>query len=277
MSKVTMSGAWDRTTQFLSDHGGAAATIAGATLFVPGAVQGVLEPVQAAAAATGGNLLLSLAFVAIALLALFGQLALVALAIDPAPDRGRALAVAAARFLPMIGITLVVMIALFLAALPPILLLAADGMDFVAAMAGSRPDVSPGTGLLLVLYILVLLPVMIWLAARLSLLSAVIVGERRGLGAIARSWRLTRGIALRIAGAIILLGVVGVVALLAAQTVFGSIFRIALGDEGTVNAAVVLTAIVVALVSAAFTTVFSVFLAKVYVAAAARAEAAVPA
>jgi hypothetical protein len=118
--------------------------------------------------------------------------------------------------------------------------------------------------------------VLIWLIARLSTVSSVVVAERRGLGAFGRSWALTRGYALRIVGAGLLLVIVGNVAVLAAQTVFGSIFRIVLGNEGVMNAATVLTALFVAIVSAAFTTVLTTFFAKLYVALAARAKVADP-
>lgn len=273
---VTMSAVWDRTTEFLSDNIGAVATIAALTWFVPGALQGALEPVQAAAE-PGLKLGLSILFLAIALLSLLGQTAVIALALDPAIGSRGAFATGAARFPAMVGVSIVLMILALILVMPPVLLLAAAGVDFTAMSPGWASNLSPATLLIVSLYGLALLPVFVWLFARLSVVSGVVVGERAGVGAIRRGWTLTKGLAARIAGAVILLVVVGGVAVLAAETVFGSVFRIAFGNAGTVNAATVLTAIVVSLVSTALGVILTAFLAKLYLATRARAEAAVPA
>ena len=274
---VTMSSVWDRTTEFLSDNVGAVAVIAATTLYLPAVVEAIVAPMQGAAQPGGLKFGLSVLSLVLSLIALFGQIALIALALDPARGPGGAFAVARSRFLPMIGVSVVLLVAAFVALLPPVLLLAADGVDLTAMSAATTPNVSPGTALVLFGYLLLLVPVAIWVSARLSIVGSIVVAERRGLGAIAHSWRLTRGLALRIAGAVILLLVVAGVASLAAELVFGSVFRIAFGNEGAVNAAVVLTALFVSVVSAALTVIVTAFLAKLYLAAAARAEAAVPA
>lgn len=273
---VTMSAVWDRTTEFLSDNVGAVVTIAALTWFVPGAIQGAIEPLQATAG-PGAKLGLSVLFLIFSLVSLFGQAALIALAIDPATGWRGAFATGAARFPAMIGISIVLMALVLLLVLPPVILLAAGGADFADMTPGWAANLSPATLLIAGLYGLALLPVLVWLFARLSVVSGVVVAERLGLGAIRRGWALTRGLAPRIAGAVILLVIVGGVAILAAETVFGSVFRIAFGNAGTVNAATVLTAIVVSLVSTALGVVLTAFLAKLYLAARARAEAAVPA
>src|SRR3546814_5010707 len=80
--------------------------------------------------------------------------------------------------------------------------------------------------------------------ARLLPLNSVVVAERRGVGAIRRAFGLTRGLALRIVGVVILFFVVWGVSAMAATTVLGSIFQLAFGGEGAITLATVLTGVV---------------------------------
>lgn len=274
---VTISAVWDRTTEFLSDNAGAVIGIAALTIFLPGIAESVLTPLQAAAEPGGLKVVLSIVALAIALLNLFGQLALTALALDPALGQRGAFGTAAARFLPMIGVSIALLILALLVVLPPIVALAAGGVDFETMRPGWTESLSPATIWFVSLYSLALIPFMVWATARLSLVLAVVAGERLGLGALRRSWALTRGSVLRIIGACVLLLVVGGVAILATQTVFGSVFRLVLGDSGQINLAMILTAVFVSLVSTALAVILTAFLAKLYLALRGRVEAAVPA
>lgn len=272
---VTMSAAWDRTTEFLSDNLGTVVTIAALTIYPATVLQSVLQPLDATATGAG-KAGLGLVQIAGSLLTLWGQLAIIALALDPARARGTAFKVAGQRLLPMIGVGLVVLLAFLALCLPVVLILAAGGADFTAMSQGVSPNLAPGAAASAALYTLVLVPLIFWIGARLSVLASVVTGERLGLGAIGRSWRLTKGYSWRIVGVLILFLIVMLVAVLAAQTVFGSIFRLALGGTGPVTTASVLTALVVGVVSTAATVIFSAFFAKVYTALAGQA-APVPA
>ena len=71
----------------------------------------------------------------------------------------------------------------------------------------------------------------------------------------------------RLIGIVILYFAVSQVAGLAAKTVFGTGFRLAGGGAaGTIGVGTVLTAIIVAAISAVFSTLAAVFAAKLYVA-----------
>src|SRR5690606_37536284 len=124
-------------------------------------------------------------------------------------------------------------------------ILVANGYDLGAAMEGAMPTIPPAAGIPVALYILVLVPLLLWLFARLSVTTPVVVGEARMLGAIPRSWALTRGHALKIVGVFLLYLVVSLVAVGAAQGVFGSILELVVGGEGRVSLATVLTAVIV--------------------------------
>src|SRR3546814_9103815 len=76
-----------------------------------------------------------------------------------------------------------------------------------------------GLKLFVGLYSLALVIVVLWGMARLLPLNSVVVAERRGVGAIRRAFGLTRGLALRIVGVVILFFVVWGVSAMAATTV----------------------------------------------------------
>ncbi len=270
---VTMSAVWDRTTGFLSNHFGAVATIAALALYLPSAGQGVIQPASAVAG-PGAKLGLSLLSLALSLISVFGQAALIAYVLDPARGRDAAAAQGAARFPALIGISVLLLLGLLLLGLPVFVILAAGGVDMTALAGGARPDISGGTIGATLLYLLLLVPLLLWLGARLVVVAPVVVAERRGIGAIGRSFALTRGLAAKIVGVIILFLILASVAALAAQTVFGTVLRLALGGDSAVTVAGVLTALIVALVTTGFTVLLTAFTAQLYLAARDRAETA---
>lgn len=263
---VTMSAVWDRTTEFLSDNLGAVVPIALAAIFLPASIQGNLQPL-AATAAQPLRVGLGLFGLLLSLVSMWGQLVLVAMVVAPGES---ATALATRRLPVVIGVSIALLAGFALLALPLIAILAGYGFAFADVMAGQRPKFPDGAGGPIALYIVVLLPVVLWLAARLALTSPVVAAERRGLGAIARSFALTRGLALRIVGVILLFAIVAWIATLAAQTVFGSILQLVAGGDGPISLATILTAIIVSVVSTGFSVIASVFVAKLYLAA--RAE-----
>ena len=65
----------------------------------------------------------------------------------------------------------------FLLFLPFVFILFGSGVDFAALQAGdtsAMPELGGGTALFLALYMLVLIPIMFWLAARLSVVMPVV-------------------------------------------------------------------------------------------------------
>lgn len=264
---VTIGKVWDRTTGYLGDNARALMPYILLAMFVPNAISGAIKPLMAEPAGAT-KAIAGLATVALALVSLWGQLTVTALAIEPPAGASAASRLATRRFLPVIGVSLVVGIvvaAMFV--IPALIVLAASGVDFAALAAHQRPDLSAGAVIFLVFYILLWIVLGLWIGARIFLLSPTILAERRGLGAIARSFVLSRDIVWKLIGVEILYGVVAGVAALAAQTVVGSILRLALGGDGLITAASVVTAIVVAAVATLFAVLLAAFLGKLYVAA----------
>lgn len=265
---VKIEYVWDRTTEFLGDNIGVLLPIVVLAIFVPASITGSLVDVREAAG-FGLKLGLGVLSLAFSVLSLWAQLAIAALAIDPTLGN-RAAQVATGRLLPAIGVFLVVLIAFALLTLPVIGLMAAAGFDFSAMAAGQRmvPTIAPAYGLAISAAIIGYVLLLLFLGARLATLTGVIVAERRGLGAITRAFALTRGMTWKLVGVVILYAVVAFVAVLAAQTVFGSVLRIVSGGpaSGTITIAGVITSVVVAAVSAGFTTLAAAFCAKLYAA-----------
>ncbi|CAN5343582.1 hypothetical protein BH09PSE4_BH09PSE4_16920 [soil metagenome] len=268
---VKMGTVWDRTTEFLGDNLAALMPIALLTIFLPTSVQQNLT-IVVATATPGTKAALSLVMVVLWLLMLWGQLAITAMAIDSGPasiePRPSASSVATRRLLPAIGVLLITGLIMVLLAIPALGVLAAYGFDFSTLSTTPHPSLPDAAKLPFSIAVLITFPVMIWLMARVYVvLTPVVVAEQRGIGAISRSFSLTKGLVLRIVGVMILYGIVAGVAQLAAKTVFGSVFELVAGGEGTMSLATILTSIVVGAVSAAFTVLATVFCAKLYLAA----------
>lgn len=277
---ISMSTVWDRATEFVGDNLGSllpfALVIAGtvAAQDIAGQLGKAAVGAPAATLAASG-----IAFV-ISLVALFARFAITALAIDDRRSSSDAAALAAGRYLPALGVFLLLLVCVFALVLPMIIVLAANGVP-VTQLRNIDPQAMkalPGWAVAFVLlYSLALVVVVLWLAARLALVIPVVLIEGKTLGAFRRSFGLTRGLALRILGVLVLIAIVGGVAVVAARAVFGTVFRLTLGDGGPLTPGPLITALLVALVSTVFTLIGDAFTGKLYVAARAAEDAAEPA
>lgn len=261
---VNMGNVWDRATDFLSDNLSVVVPIALLAIFLPNSLSASIAPI--AQQSFTANMVIQAAQLALTLITLWGQLALIALATEPLAGRSAAIAKANTRFLPMIGIMLLLLLGFLLLILPFPIVLGLAGYDLNAAMNGQQVPVPDGVGGFILLYTAVLLPLLLFLAARLVLLSPVVVRERRAAGALRRSLVLTRGITWKVIGVVILYLIVFGVSLLAARFVFGSILELVAGGEGAITLATVLTSVMVSAVETAFVALAAAFVAKLYLA-----------
>lgn len=262
---VVIGSVWDRTVEFISDNLSAVVPIALMGVFVPLSIYTSLAPL-AAGVAPGQRSLIYCVMIALGLWSLWGKLAITALALDPHAGRPGAIQIAGRRFLPTVGISLALLAAVLIATAPMWIALQLSGFDFAAAASGHLTPPSDAVRGFIVLYGLAFAVLVIWVAARLSALLPTIVMERRGLGALRRSFRLTRGFALRIAGVVLLYAIVAFVAEKATQFVFGTILGLLFGDERAVSLATILTSILVGAVATGFTVLATAFCAKLYLA-----------
>lgn len=254
---IRMSAVWDRTVEVLSGRAGILAVIALLTVALPSIVQGLV-----AAGTTGSTNLIGsvIAF----LLTTWGSLAITAVGSDPAVSRSAGLRIGA-RAMPRTIVTLLILLlGATVLCLPGALLLMRSGYDLAAAGRGDAAAAMANAQLgPFMIYAVVVGLLLLWLCARLSLLFPVLVNEPVSIGAYRRSFALTRGLALRIIGVLLLFLIVASVIGIAVQTVFGTVFRLLLGAEQA-QLATGLTAAVMSLVVTGLTVVQTVFVAQLY-------------
>ncbi len=264
---LRMNDIWDRTTQVLRGRASMLGWIAFLLSFLPRVVQGAVTSFFTEHTVSY-YLTTVVISIAAALLAMWGGLALVAAASDPTHDRQSALALGASRLPAAIGLALLSVLAALVLFAPMLVMFGMSGISLTAITRGARPthfaNVSPGTigGAFLYLFVIVL-PVALWLGARLAVFTPVIVNERQGLRTFARSWRLTVGLTWRIIGVFLLFSILYFIAVAAAQLVVSLLFRIILGVSGT-RVAVFLGSTCAAALAAAFAVVTSTFTAQLY-------------
>ncbi len=261
---VNMGTVWDRTTEFLSDNLSALAPIALAAIFLPQLIGDVVNQ----AGPSLGAPVMQVVGLACALIGLWGQLAIVALALDPDAGRNAAQATATRGYGRALLVMVVIFIAMAVLALPILGVLIASGVDLTqfadTGNASAAPNMSLGAGAFLGLYGIALLTVLLFVTVRLAPVYPIILAEGKGLAAIGRSVAVTRGITWKLVGVWLLFLVVFLVATAAARSVFGTVIGLIVPGEGPFTAASIVTAILGALITTAFTTIVAAFSARLY-------------
>lgn len=272
---VRIGTVWDRTTDVLAGRAGILAGLAALYLFLPDVVSAAISSFGGAGF---GVAMLGLAVsVAVIVLMILGILAMTAVASDPAVGRAAAVRVAARRLGPAVGVVLVMVVVAMLAIVPLGAAVYAAGVS-VDAVSGrmdmTRADMNTVGLAGLIALMLVILG--LWASARFAPLLAVVVNERRGFGAFARSFALTRGAGLRLVGVVILYAIVLLVVMGAVTAVTGIVARLLLGGEADASVGFAVS-LATAMVTAAATVVQTVFYTQFYVAAVAAEGASPPA
>jgi len=126
--------------------------------------------------------------------------------------------------------------------------------------------IAPMVAMTTMMLAFVLVPVALFLFTRLVLVMPVVLLEPASLGAIRRSWVLTRRHGWRIFGTLLLFAVIAVVAQLAVSTVLGSVILLVFGAGAGLTTGFVLSAIVNACVQALMMLLLAAFQAKLYAA-----------
>jgi len=262
---VSIEAVWDKTSEFIGDRTGDVLRIALPLGFVPMALLGIVMPLVGREPSLR-NLVIGGATVVLSIVALWGNLALTALVLEPTGWR-TAIRLGAGRLPAKVLTSLVELVVAGLLTVPIFVAFAISGVVPGQMQAtGTLPAMPLGPATFILIYTLALIVAVLVLLARLLLVDAALVAERRGVSALVRSLRLTRGLTLKLVGVLLLYVIVSQVAALATRMVFGAILGLfTLGDQ-TPNPATVITAILVALVQTAFSVLAVVFAARVFVA-----------
>lgn len=274
-----MGTVWDRATEFLGDNIGAVTPIAVAAIFVPASINDAIAPLGTANPDL--QIWVSLAGMILAVVSIFGELTIMALALDANRTPGAAAQVAFGKLVWAVLITVSLLAGMMLALVPIAFIAVAAGLDTAGFMTNDQAAISaaigalPGSIILAILaYMLLWAIVAIWVSARLTLAYPALVGEGLGLGAIGRSWVLTKGLAWKIVGVLLLYIIVSAVAGLAAKAAFGGVLGLIAGGAEPGSVASVLTSVAVGTVGTAFVVLQAAFVAKLFVAAHHRAQEA---
>lgn len=258
MGKVSISQAWTETREIMGREGKLLFTVAAALFLLPQVLATLLTgqtaDAQPADASTWSLLLMAIG----AIIGLIGQLAVARLAAGPAASVQEAIGHALKRTLPLLGALLLLILALSIIFAIAALVLAALGM---IDLQTGRPQ---GSGVAILVAVM-LIP-MFYLAVRLLPMSPVAALEQGGpVSILRRSWDLTSGQWLRLAGfvllfvigALILMAFVGLVAGLITATLFGEVEPMSLGA--------LIVALLTGIAQALVTLVYIVMLTRIYV------------
>ncbi|MDB5677913.1 hypothetical protein [Sphingomonas bacterium] len=261
---VNMGNVWDRTTEFLSDNARALLPIAVFAMLIPHAINALVGRAGDAISPVVGSPI----GLACVLVALWGQIAVVALALDPDGGRSRAVAAATGKFGRALAAMLIVFVVLAVLALPILGVFAASGVDLSALRGGglARADLSGAAAAFVAIYTIALFVLAVVATIRLVLLYPVIVAEGGVIGAIQRSAALSGGLFWKILGVWLLFVIVYLVAAAAVTSGIGVIVGLLAPLSSPFGAGSIVVAILSGMVSTAFTLIVAAFSAKLYLA-----------
>lgn len=260
---ANMGNVWDRTTEFVSDNLAAIMPVALLAIFVPQSVSSALGDIvnQRPDAAP----LLWLIITVLTLPVIWGQLAIVALALGAGGSRGAA--TRAFGWAVLISLILGILVMLLALPIPVALVLGGLKPDLLAhgRMISAMSEVGSGVRLFVLLYALFWVVAVAFLFVRVTALAhPALIAERAGLGAIKRSFDLTRGITWKLIGVFLLFFIVSTVAGLAIRSAFGFVFAVIGAGSGPLSLGGVIVTILVGMVATAYCVVVAVFQAKLY-------------
>jgi hypothetical protein len=255
MRRLSISAAWDESKAIFAHDGQLLVAVALALVALPSTINGLLNPAGVSASTTPWWI--DLIAVLASLIALAGQLALIRLALGPSITVGGAIAHGIKRLPIYFLAILMLVIALFLLAIPLAFLLSALGVPI-----NQRPlPMSPA----LAIVSLAVMALVIMIGVRLIMSSSVASAEDAGpVQILKRSWHLTKGNFWPLLGFLLIFAVGTLILLAAVGSAASVVIRLTVGSAQPMSAAALLLALIQALISAAVTTLFAVMLARIY-------------
>jgi len=250
MTKLSLTTAWNETVAFVKREARLLLPIALLLNALPMAVATASVPELRQGGTAQGGLWLLLVPLA-AFVGTIGHVAISYLALRPGRTVGEALARGLKRFLPILGLYLLVGLALGIAMT---LILVLVTLLFGVDTSAPRPEQLAGVA---VLGIALVLPLMLFAATRLMFVTTVAAVEEGGpIAILRRTWALTGPVFWTLLGFLILSGILALVINIVAQTILGIPILIVSGPPRPGS----LSGVVVLLLGALVSTVVTVFL-----------------
>jgi len=255
LAELSISKAWDETKAVLGHDSKLFASIALALVGLPSAMVALFAPQGMGSGAPAWVTIVAFVFM---LLSIIGQLALIRLALKPSITVAGAIERGARRMPIYLASALILVAGLLVIAIPFGIAAKAMGIP-LESMQGSFP---PSGWLLLLLFIVVI----IYIATRMMMTAPVGSAEQVGpIAIIQRSWNLTKGHTGKLLGFVLMICVAAIVVLMVVAIVAGSLAAMLLGPAEAMSASALFIGIIEGLFQAAFTALFAVMLARIYV------------
>lgn len=257
MAKLSITTAWNESADYLKSHFGTLFTVAVALITLPNVALKAFGPAAAAPGQPPQPGLWMLLLPLVLILGIVGSLTISTLALGRAATVGEAIGHGFRRFLPLLGASLILLLAfsIIVAAL-----LVATGLqpgDFAAP--------TPETAGRILLVMLVILALILFFGVRLLPTTPVAATETAGpVAIIARSWALTRGHYWRLLGFVLLLGIAAFVLIMAATSVIGLVVAAIAGPPAPGTVTRLLMLLVAGLFNAVFAVVMTTMIARIY-------------
>ena len=247
MAKMSLSRAWDETREVARRDGKLISAVALAMFFLPGVVHGLVDPQAGAFPETTGGAVMMLA---VGLVALVGQLAIIRMALGARMTVGEAIGHGARRVPSYLAAGLIWAGPLILAGY------------LVGVEVWQSPESATGAKAGAALLILITLMVV---GIRMMMTSPVATAEPAGpLTIVKRSWQLTSGHWWRLFALICIFLLVMIIVTGALGAVLGILSRIFFDPTEPMTVGALFVAAATQLVSAIFTTALLIMLARIY-------------
>jgi hypothetical protein len=258
-AKLSISRAWSETGAFLAKEARLVLPIALLLLAIPAMASELILP-EPAATPSAGRALLQLTLLLVNIAAgLVGVVAITNLALRPGTSVGEALRTGLRRFPPLFVASLMIGLGFVLIAFVVILLFAGAAME--GAVPPDPRNLPPSFSVVILL--LTVLGLALWI--RFMMVTPVATAEPVGpIGALRRSWALTRGHYWRLLGTFLLLLLVATVAVLALSSTLGIVLVLLAGPPEPGNLTWTVSALVSVLFQTLMTVVLGVLAARVY-------------
>lgn len=257
MNRLSITTAWNEASEILKRDFGALFTVALAFLLLPSLAMQALGPGQVAPGETPQPGLWMLLMPVVLVVNLAGSLAISSLALGRERVVGSAIRHGFGRVLPMLGAVLLVAVGAILVCLPIVMV---SGIDLEQLLRANPAALRRASLVMLVLFV-----VAMFFGTRLLLMTPVAAAESGGpIAIIQRSWALTKGPFWKLLGFLLLLAAVALIIGLTARSIFGLAIAAVSGAIEPGSGANLFLLLLLGLLNAALTVVFTTLVARIY-------------
>ena len=268
MSNLSISKAWEEAARVLTRDSKLITSVALALIVLPQTVSGVIAPPPALSGAAPPDWTKIVAIL-VAVLGVTGQIAIARLALGPSTSVGEAIQHGFRRVAPAFLAIIIFGLLLAVVLLPVMLLMA--GAGGLKSLTTAQPTPA-AAGAVLVVMLLCL-----FAAPRFQLVVAAAAAESGGpIRLLQRSWQMTEGSYLKLLGFLLLILIAAIVVLFSAQVIALILAKSVFGTVHAFSLGALVAGLLTAIASAAFASVSTVILARIYVQLSGRGVASVP-